>query len=42
MAGQPGENPQKGAQPFSGRELQELRDHAGEDLLAFLLFSGRD
>ena len=35
--GRPGENPQKGAQPFNGTELSSLRDNAGEDLLAFLL-----
>ena len=37
MEGRPGENPQGGAQPFSGSELSKLREHAGEDLLALLL-----
>ena len=37
MEGKPGANPERGAQPFSEAELRQLRDHADEDLLAFLL-----
>jgi integrase len=37
MEERPGENPQRGAEPFTGGELLRLREHAGEDLLAFLL-----
>lgn len=37
MEGRPGENPQRGAQPFEKDELSKLREHAGDDLLAFLL-----
>jgi integrase len=37
MEGRPGENPQVGAQPFSGTDLSKLRENSGEDLLAFLL-----
>jgi integrase len=37
MEGRPGENPQHGAEPFTGDELSKLRDTAGDDLLAFLL-----
>jgi len=37
MEGRPGENPERGAEPFTGAELSRLREHAGEDLLAFLL-----
>ena len=37
MEGRPGENPRRGAQPFEKDELSKLRQHAGDDLLAFLL-----
>lgn len=37
MEGRPGENPQVGAQPFSGTDLSKLRASSGEDLLTFLL-----
>jgi integrase len=37
MEGRPGENPQGGAEPFTGDDLTRLRGHAGDDLLAFLL-----
>lgn len=37
MEGKPGENPVRGAHPFSGDELAALRNHAAEDLLSFLL-----
>jgi integrase len=37
LEGRPGENPEGGAEPFSGDELSLLRKHAGSDLLAFLL-----
>jgi integrase len=35
--GRPGDNPERGAQPFAAEEILKLRDHAGSDLLAFLL-----
>ena len=31
------ENPEHGAEPFAGQDLSKLREHAGEDLLIFLL-----
>ena len=37
MEGKPGGQPTRGAQPFTGAELQLMRQHAGADLLAFLL-----
>jgi integrase len=37
MEGRPGENPQRGAEPFTARDLSRLRGHAGDDLLTFLL-----
>lgn len=37
MEGRPGENPQRGAEPFTADELSRLRGHADEDLLTFLL-----
>ena len=37
MEGRPGENPQRGAEPFTADELSRLRGHAEEDLLTFLL-----
>ena len=37
MEGRPGENPERGAEPFTGADLSRLREHAGEDLLALLL-----
>jgi integrase len=37
MEERPGENPQRGAEPFTGIELSRLREHAEEDLPAFLL-----
>ena len=36
--GRPGDNPEGGAQPFTGEELSKLRTAAGEDLLIFQLF----
>jgi integrase len=36
--GRPGDNPEGGAQPFTGEELAKLRTSAGEDLLIFQLF----
>jgi integrase len=33
----PGENPQRGAEPFTEEELERLRGKAGPDMLAFLL-----
>ena len=37
MEERPGENPERGAEPFTAAELSHLREHVGEDLLAFLL-----
>jgi integrase len=37
MEGRPGENPEHGAEPFTANELALLREHAGDDLLTFLL-----
>lgn len=37
MEGRPGENPENGAEPFDAAQLGKLREHAGDDLLAFLL-----
>jgi integrase len=37
MEGRPGENPERGAEPFTARDLSRLREHAGDDLLTFLL-----
>lgn len=37
LEGRPGENPDRGAERFTADELSRLREHAGEDLLAFLL-----
>jgi integrase len=37
MEGRPGGNPQNGAEPFTGAELLRMREHAGDDLLIFLL-----
>ncbi len=37
MDSKPGGNPTRGAQPFTGAELEKLRKHVGPDLLAFLL-----
>jgi integrase len=37
MEGRPGENPHTGAQPFTASDLSNLREHAAENLLAFLL-----
>ena len=37
LDGRPGDNPERGAQPFKAAELTKLRDAAGADLLAFLL-----
>jgi integrase len=37
MEGRPGENPEHGAEPFTANDLALLREHAGNDLLAFLL-----
>jgi integrase len=38
LEGLPGDNPECGAQPFTGEELCKLRENAGDDLLAFQLF----
>lgn len=38
LDGRPGDNPEGGAQPFTGEELRKLRESAGDDLLAFQLF----
>jgi integrase len=38
LDGRPGDNPEGGAQPFTGDELAKLRGAAGEDLLTFQLF----
>ena len=37
MEGRPGENPRRGAEPFTAEELSRLRSHAEGDLLAFLV-----
>ena len=37
MEGTPGENPQRGAEPFTAHDLSRLRGHAGDDLLMLLL-----
>jgi integrase len=37
MEGRPGDDPERGAQPFKAIELKKLRDAAAGDLLAFLL-----
>jgi integrase len=37
LEGRPGENPQRGAEPFTSENLSRLRDQAGSDLLTFLL-----
>lgn len=37
LDGRPGDDPERGAQPFKADELQKLRQAAGADLLAFLL-----
>jgi hypothetical protein len=40
LDGRPGDDPERGAQPFKGDELQKLRQAAGADLLAFLPDNG--
>jgi integrase len=37
LDGRPGDDPERGAQPFKAAELTKLRDAAGADLLTFLL-----
>jgi integrase len=37
MEGKPGAEPTRGAQPFNGDKIKRMRQHADEDLLAFLL-----
>jgi len=37
LEGRPGEDPERGAQPFTAEQLARLRRAAGPDLLAFLL-----
>ncbi len=37
MEGRPGENPRRGAEPFTAEELSRLRSHAKDDLLVFLV-----
>ncbi|HKD63775.1 MAG TPA: tyrosine-type recombinase/integrase [Candidatus Acidoferrales bacterium] len=34
--GTPGDNPQRGAEPFNSEQLVRLREHAGKDMLSFL------
>jgi integrase len=37
LEGRPGDEPERGAQPFKAEELAKLREAAGPDLLAFLV-----
>ena len=37
MEGKPGGEPTRGAEPFTGDELRQMRIHAGADLLIFLV-----
>jgi integrase len=37
MEGRPGDSPRHGAEPFTADDLSNMREHAGDDLLAFLL-----
>jgi integrase len=37
LEGRPGDNPESGAQPFTPKELQRMREAAGADRLIFLL-----
>ncbi len=37
LEGRPGDSPDRGAQPFTGEHLGKMRQHAGADLLTFLL-----
>lgn len=37
LDGRPGENPHRGAQPYSTEDLAKLREHAAGDLAAYLL-----
>jgi integrase len=37
LEGRPGENPEGGAEPYTADELSRMRQHAEDDLLAFLL-----
>jgi integrase len=37
MEGRPGDSPRHGAEPFTAEDLSKMREHAGDDLLAFLL-----
>jgi integrase len=37
MEGRPGDNPERGAQPFSAAQLEKLKEAAGSDLFIFLL-----
>ncbi|HLW81654.1 MAG TPA: site-specific integrase [Candidatus Acidoferrales bacterium] len=37
LEGRPGENPERGSQPFRPDEIRKLREHAGSDALAFAL-----
>lgn len=37
LEGRPGDNPDGGAEPFTGDELSRLRKHADQDLLCFLV-----
>lgn len=37
LEGRPGENPERGSQPFKPDEVRKLREHAGPDSLAFAL-----
>jgi len=37
LEGRPGENPERGSQPFKPDEIRKLREHAGPDSLAFAL-----
>jgi len=35
--GRPGDSPTRGARPFSAQQLSRMQEHAGQDLLSFLL-----
>jgi len=37
LEGRPGENPERGSQPFKPEEIRKLREHAGPDFLAVAL-----
>jgi integrase len=37
LEGRPGDNPEGGSEPYNAEELGRMREHSGEDLLAFLV-----